>query len=357
MPGGAPGFDWLPYQVRPLGRSVWERRKPLIGFVAAVAVLAAGVSLLLPNWYSARSTILPPSETGDTFGIMSALIESSALSQLGLLSTSSPSDVYAEILKSRTLREELVVRFDLQRLYRRKNMDLTLKELDHHVKVDVNKAGLIVLDIEDRDPQRSAAMTNALVGGLDGFNRRTFSNKASRTREFLEHRLADVRERLAKAEATLTAYEKSHQIIASGDAAAVQGVADVIAQKLSLQVRRSYVSSYSRPDSPTLQAIEAELAAVDREIGRIPSLKQEGARLALDAEIQRRVFTLLTAQYEDARVQETRDTPTLAVLDVARAPQLKSKPKRSVMVLGATAMAAVLAVAWVAWTTRRTSGA
>jgi uncharacterized protein involved in exopolysaccharide biosynthesis len=56
-------------------------------------------------------------------------------------------------------------------------------------------------------------------------------------------------------------------------------------------------------------------------------------------------------------VQETRDTPTLAVLDVARAPQLKSKPKRSVMVLGATAMAAVLAVAWVAWTTRRTSGA
>jgi uncharacterized protein involved in exopolysaccharide biosynthesis len=86
---------------------------------------------------------------------------------------------------------------------------------------------------------------------------------------------------------------------------------------------------------------------MDRELVKLPSLKQEGSRLSLDAEIQRRVFTLLTAQYEDMRVQETRDTPTLTVLDRARKPELKSRPKRTILVLSATAVAAALGLAWV----------
>lgn len=347
------GPDFIPLPFRPLARAVWERRKPVVGFIFAVALVATGVSFLFPKWYTARATILPPNEGGDGFGIMAALIESSALSQLGMLSTASPSDVYAEILESRTLREGLIQRFDLQRLYKRKNLDLTLKDLATHVRVDVNKAGVIEVDVEDRDPKRAADMANALVTGLDDFNRMTFSSRASRSREFLQKRLEDVQVRLTTAETALAAYERSHKVIAASEASAAEGVGGIIARKLSLQVQRSYVSSYSRSDSPTLRSIDAEIAAIDHELGKFPSLKQQGARLALDAEIQRKVFTLLTAQYEDARVQETRDTPTVSVLDRARPPQLKSKPKRSVIVLVATAMATLMAVAWVAWKTRR----
>jgi uncharacterized protein involved in exopolysaccharide biosynthesis len=334
--------------------AVWERRKPVTGFVFAVAVIAGGVSFLLPKWYTARATILPPTAGGDSFGIMAALIESSALSQLGMLSTASPSDVYGEILESRTLREGLIQKFDLQRLYKRKNLDLTLKELATHIHVDVNKAGIIEVDVEDRDPKRAADMANALVTGLDEFNRTTFSTTASRSREFLQKRLEDVQARLTAAEAALTAYERSHKVIAATEASAAEGVGGIIARKLSLQVQRSYVASYSRPDSPTLRSLDAEIAAIDQELAKVPSLKQQGARLVLDAEIQRKVFTLLTAQYEDARIQETRDTPTVSVLDKARPPQLKSKPKRSLIVLFAAVVAAVLAVGWVAWKTRRT---
>lgn len=348
------GPEFIPVPFRPLALAVWERRKPVAGFVFAVAVLSAGASFLLPKWYSARATILPPTEGGDSFGIMAALIESSALSQLGMLSTASPSDVYGEILESRTLREGLIQQFDLQRLYKRKNLDLALKDLSTHIHVDVNKAGIIEVDVEDRDPKRAADMANALVTGLDEFNRATFSTRASRSREFLQKRLEDVQVRLTAAETALAAYERSHKVIAASEASAAEGVGGIIARKLSLQVQRAYVASYSRADSPTLRSIDAEIAAIDQELGKFPSLKQQGARLALDAEIQRKVFTLLTAQYEDARMQETRDTPTVSVLDRARPPQLKSKPKRSIIVLFATAAAAALAVGWVAWKTRRT---
>src|SRR5258705_13723822 len=79
-----------------------ERRGRLILFIGAVAVVSVAVSLLLPKWYTAESTILPPTETTDGLDPTSALVENSALNRLGLFTSSTPSDVYEEILKSRT---------------------------------------------------------------------------------------------------------------------------------------------------------------------------------------------------------------------------------------------------------------
>jgi uncharacterized protein involved in exopolysaccharide biosynthesis len=283
---------------------------------------------------------------------MGALIENTTLSQLGLFTSTTPSDIYAEILKSRTLRESLVQEFDLQRRYRRKGMDATLKELETHVHVGVLPVGVVVVNVEDRDPARAADMANHLVAGLDRFNRQSTNTRAKRTREFLEQRLGDVRASMVRAESTLTAYEQRNKIMASSEASAVDAMAEVISQKLSLEVKRSYMSSYVREGSAPLRQVETEISAMDRELAKLPGLKQHASRLALDAEIQRRVFTLITVQYEDMRVQEMRDTPTLTILDRARAPEMRSRPKRALIVLVATAAALLLATAWVALSLR-----
>ncbi len=331
------------------------RRRPLLLFVGAVAAVAIVLSLLMPPVYRAVSTILPPTESGDSFSLMAGMIESSALTRLGLTSTSSPSEVYAEILKSRTLRESLVVAFDLQRFHKMPDMDRTLGIVNAQIRVDVNPAGVLSVSVDDRDPKRAADMANHLVASLDRFNQESYNTRAKRTRQFLEIRLSEAQHRQREADSALAAYERRHKVLAGGDAAALQGAASVIAQKLDLQVRRAYVGSYSRPGSASLRELDAELGAVEREISKLPGLKEEGSRLALSAEIQRRVYMLLTSQYEDARIQETRDTPTLTVLDRARPPQLKARPKRAIIVLGATAMAMMMGAAWVALSIRTTA--
>src|SRR5207247_1849504 len=108
---------------------------------------------------------------------------------------------------------------------------------------------------------------------------------------------------------------------------------------------------------PALTTIDAEMEALDRELAKLPSVKQEGSRLALNVEIQRNVFTVLTAQYEQARVEERRDTPTITVLDMARAPFMKSRPKRSIVVLVATGAALAIGLGWVGLTELRGSAA
>jgi tyrosine-protein kinase Etk/Wzc len=348
-------IDSLPPAARRFVAASLERKRPIAAFVLAVAALSVVVALLLPNWYRAQSTVLPPTEGNDSFGIMAGLIQGAALSKVGMTTTSTASEIYAEILRSRTLQEDLVRVFHLDRLYKRKGMDLTLKELGRHVKVAIGGSGLLVVQVEDRDARRAADMANQLVDRLDKFNRETLNTRAKRTREFLGVRVADVQTRLRAAEAALTTYEQTHGVVA--DASSVGGVASIIAQKLNLQVRREYVSSYAASGSAAVRSIDAEIAAYDRELARLPGLKNEGARLALDAEIQRRVFTMLTGQYEDARVQEMRDTPTITVLDRARPPELKARPKRAVIVLASTMAALLLAALWVAWSERKAAPA
>jgi len=344
-PGGMPSG---PVTLRGFLAVAAEHRRGLILFVAAVALVSTGVSLLLPKWYTAESTILPPTESaGEGLDPTSALIENNALGRLGLFSSSTPSDVYVEILKSRTLRESLIQAFDLERLYHLKGMDRTGKELGQHVKVGSTPIGVVSVRVEDRDPQRAADMANHLVADLDRFNRESVNTRAKHTREFLEKRLTEIRASLTHAESTLTAYEQKNKVVASSEQSAVSSMASVISQKLNLEVQRSYLMSYTREGSAPLREVEAEIAAMDRELGKLPSLKQEGSRLALDAEIQRRVFTLVTARYEETRVQEARDTPTLTVLDPARAPEIRSRPRRTIIVLASTLAATLLAAGWV----------
>jgi uncharacterized protein involved in exopolysaccharide biosynthesis len=347
--------DSLPPATRLYFAACLERRRAILAFVLGVIVISVVTVFLLPNWYRAQSTVLPPTEGNDAFGVMTGLIQSAALSKIGMTTTSTASDIYQDILRSRTLQEDLVHEFKLQQLYRCKGMDRTLKALAGHVKVTISLSGLLVVQVEDRDPQRAAAMANRLVDQLDRFNRETLNTRAKRTREFLEKRVADAQSRMSAAEAALTAYERRNGVVA--DATAVSGMAGIIAQKFSLQVKRAYVSSYTATGSAAVRSIDAEIAAYDRELARLPGLKNEGSRLALDAEIQRRVFTLLTGQYEDARVQEMRDTPTITVLDRARPPEMKSRPKRAVIVLVSILAACLLAAGWVALSLRKATPA
>jgi uncharacterized protein involved in exopolysaccharide biosynthesis len=157
------------------------------------------------------------------------------------------------------------------------------------------------------------------------------------------------------ADSAVTAYEQKHKIVLAADDASVRGIADVLAQRMSLEVKRSYVESYSGPENAGVRQLDAEIGAFDRQLERLPQVKNEGARLALEAENQRKVFSYLTAQFEQARVEEMRDTPTVSVLDPGQPPEVRTRPRRTIMVLSATFFAGLLALGWVALSSRRTA--
>ena len=75
-----------------------------------------------------------------------------------------------------------------------------------------------------------------------------------------------------------------------------------------------------------------------------PDLGLQLARLTRRLKIQETLYELLTQQYEQAKIQEKRDTPTIQVLDPPQVPERKSKPKRATMALMAGMLSLLMTV-------------
>ncbi|MDD5433883.1 MAG: GNVR domain-containing protein, partial [Nitrospira sp.] len=123
---------------------------------------------------------------------------------------------------------------------------------------------------------------------------------------------------------------------------------------------------YTTPNNPTAEILKTEVDELKKRLqeleegnnipgkalsknifiptNEIPGLSLQYVRLLRDAKVQQTLFELLTQQYEMARIQEAKDTPTVQVLDMAQVPEVRSRPKRTQIVLFNTVTAAFFAM-------------
>src|SRR6266852_2246547 len=140
-----------------------------VPFVAAIA--AAIISLLLPNIYTGTTKILPPQQ--------SASAASALLNQLGgafggllgaaggaAIGVRNPNDLYVGMLKSRTVADNLISRFGLGQIYNEERLSDTRRRLERATTVTSGKDGIIVIEVDDKDPKRAADLANAYVDEL-----------------------------------------------------------------------------------------------------------------------------------------------------------------------------------------------
>jgi uncharacterized protein involved in exopolysaccharide biosynthesis len=129
----------------------------------------------------------------------------------------------------------------------------------------------------------------------------------------------------------------------------MEGVIEAGAQILTSRVRLKTEAQVLRrtlgPDAPSLVAKEIEIEALDLELARLPALNSELARLLRSRLVYERTYLFLSAQLEEARIEEARDTPTVDVLDPPVVPEEKSWPQRTYTVLGAFFLSSLLSMA------------
>jgi len=300
--------------------------------VAAATIVTGIIAFLLPPWYRADAELLPPSEEESGFGLGS-LLRGIAVPGVRIPTQVTPADVFMVVLQSRRVNEQMVDRFNLKKLYNKKFMEDAIKELQEHARFKLTQAGTIQISVEDRVPQRAADMGNAYVEFLDRFNREVRTTKGRRTRLFIEGRLAEMKVELAAAEQRLAQYQVKNKAVALTPqmSSAVDQGAKLYGRRMALEVRLGVVRGYSQGSEEEIQ-IRQELAQIDQQMRDLPTTGLELARLVRNVKALEQVFTLLNAQYEDARITEARDVVTVEVLDAAKPPERKARPKRGIMI-------------------------
>ncbi|HEX7079317.1 MAG TPA: GNVR domain-containing protein, partial [Candidatus Eisenbacteria bacterium] len=253
----------------------------------------------------------------------------------------------------------LVDRFDLMKVYRARRRGQAITILQSRSTFRLGESGTVVVRVEDRDPKRAADLANAYAEELDRFNREIRMTKGRRTRLFVEQRLKETQQELADAEEALRRYGERHHAVAlsSDQLSAVEGGARLFANQAALEVQLGVARQYASESSAEVRRLRVQLDEVNRLIGALPDLGLELARLMRTVKIQEQVFSLLSAQYEEARITEARDVPTVEVLDRADPPERRIWPRRGLLTALGFAISAFAATAWVAWNVRRSRGA
>jgi O-antigen/teichoic acid export membrane protein/uncharacterized protein involved in exopolysaccharide biosynthesis len=324
----------------------------------AAIVVSVALSLMMPNWYSASTTCMPPKE-GQSAGSLLSMFTQIGMDfgAGGLLSSTPMTDFMMGILKSRHIRGKVVDRFDLVSVYDAETREHATEDLSDHLVVTTTPEGLIEVSVEDRDPERAAGMANAFMEYLDEFNRQTSVDQAARTREFVEAALEENRVRLEAASSELREFQETHGAIDLSEQtrATVDAIALLEAERTRLELRRGVLEGFSHPDQIEMREIDAELTEISEKLaeftGRgegagvqaddsmflplsdIPELALSLADLMREVAVQEKVRAFLSSQLEEARIQETRDLEIIHVLDRATPPLKKSRPRRSLIVL------------------------
>ena len=344
-------------------KSRWFIAKITLG-VTLVAVI---ISFLLPFRYTASTSILPPQQ-GSSAGaaLMSQLGNLGSVASLagGLGALKNPNDLQVSLLKSRTVEDAMVDRFDLLRLYHRKYKSDARKKLESHVDIDNgSKDGLIRIAVTDSSAQRAADMANAYVEEFKKFTATLAVTEASQRRLFFEQQLAQAKDNLAKAEEELKATEQKTGLIQldAQARATIQLIADLRAQVAAKEAQINAMRSFATGENAEMQLAQQELAGLRAQEEKMGAAS-EGSTNALipkgnmqESEIQyvrkirdvkyyETIFDILARQFEVAKLDEAKEGSLIQVVDPAIPPDRRSFPKRSLIVIGATTFGLFLGV-------------
>ncbi|MFQ6115424.1 MAG: GumC family protein [bacterium] len=354
-----------------------KRRRMIIRNSLIAALFMAVVSMFLPSTYTATTTLLPPDE-GNQQGLR-GLLSNSPISVLNLPAMqATSSEIFVEILKSRTVREGVLKRkYD----YKNKHQNLlqiwdleqskqkALKRLQKKSRILANEQGIIEISVELKDPELAAQVANTFAAELDKVNQEKSLSKAKNSRIYIEEQLKTTEESLKKASEALAEFQSQHKAVALEEQTkvAIEKAGEIKGTIMAKEVQLEVALQTMKPDNPRVIHLRKELDELKKQYDHlqfgnsvsyeeqndyfipfsdVPEVGLRLASLIREVKVQETVWQLLNQQYYSAKIEEARDTPTVQILDEAVPPEKRTSPKRKILVLVATFLTFSFSVFW-----------
>ena len=333
--------------------AIGEEKTLIAGITALAGAVGLAVALLLPTIYTAKTTLLPPQQSQNASAGMAASLGALAASTGIAAAFKTPEELYVGLLKTDTVANALINRFKLKDRYEEDTLVNTRRELARNVRIAADrKSTLISVEADDTDAAFAAQLANAYAEELRALMGRIAVTEAQQRRAFFEQQMTKAKDELAKAElAVRQAQDKGGLVSVDaqtqtliGAAAQIRG--QIVAREVQLQALRPYAG----PDNPELRRLLSELSSLQAQLARMEGgngAQRDGrndaqaalanVRLYRELKYQEAIYSAMLQQFQLAKADEARDAPLLQQVDVATAPDRKSKPRRAFIVLGCAA--------------------
>jgi uncharacterized protein involved in exopolysaccharide biosynthesis len=274
-----------------------------------------------------------------------------------------PSDVYARILESRTIAERIIERFDLKTRFAADYFKQTYEVLMSQSEFKVTDEGLLLISFEDKDPTVAADVVNAFVEELDRVNREIALERVRQNRSFIEERLAQVKQELASARKEFEDFQLENRAVDFDEQTrlAVEQAVKLKITLTELDIELKMSERNLAEDNPELVELRRRRRLVSEQlrqleesnpdssffslpVASIPTLRGQYEVLYSRVTVGESLYRILLEQLEQAKIQENENIPTISILDRAKPPDTKSRPKRLLIVGGTFGLSVLFAV-------------
>jgi capsule polysaccharide export protein KpsE/RkpR len=367
---------------------LWEHRRFLFRRAAIGLVASTIIAFLIPLRYTSTTRLMPPDQAGQGMASMLAALGKGGgaggdLGSIGgeLLGLKTTGDMFIGVLHSRTVADQLINKFDLRKLYGTQRYEDARRVLDANTDVSSDrKSGIITVKVSDRSPDRAAAMAREYEEALNRMVITLNTSSAHKERIFLEERLGQVQQGLEQAEKDFSQFASKNTAIDVKEQgrAMIGAAAELEGQLIAAETQLEGLRQIYTPENVRVRSLQARIDEYRHQLQKLggstsgtaesgssngqsaesaqdlyPSIRQlpllgvAWADLYRRTRVQEAVYETLTKQYELAKVEEARETPSVKVLDVADVPEHKSYPPRLLLVIMGTGFVFVMACVWV----------
>ncbi len=337
--------------------SLWFRwRWTIIKVVFAAAFITAIISLIIPKTYRSTAVVFPPYEGGMALPFMEGIsIDIFGRNEI-------PASGLISLLKSRALKDRIHEKVDLIEHYEQDDIERAYEAFEEHIEVEIESEETfgkvtiiaIAVSILDYDPEYCARMVNLLMNNWDRLYIELSRHGASLRRQYVEENLHKTAADLAAVEDSLRAFQEEHGI--SSIEAQLEGTvqaAVMLEQKIiDTRIVVQVLGKLFQSNHPELQRAKMELQELYNQqkqlkqsdsdktlllpLGKAPEVSLAYTRIYRRVKTLEAINQILVQQYEQAKMQELKDTPAIRIVDYGEVPINKYKPKRAILVIIAT---------------------
>lgn len=327
-------------------------------------LLSVLISLLLPRYYQSTAKILPPQTQSSVSQQLLSQFSGMSMLSGGGAAIKDTSALYSELLRCNGVLDYVIEKNRLKEIYGVDRLPVLRTRLRRNISISSDKkSGIMTIGYTDRVPQRSFEIMESFIEGLKKINNEIAITEASQRRLFYEEQLKGAKDALIRAEEEMKAFQqKTGSIKIDEEAKAAIEEASVLRAKISAkEVQLKVLQGYATKENPEYKSLEATIVSLKEQLSKFQSKMPsdddslfstkkasiygtEFIRKTREFKYTESLYEILLKQYEAARLDESKDSTVIQIVERPEIPTFKFSPRRGKIVVVWTLIAFVFAV-------------
>jgi tyrosine-protein kinase Etk/Wzc len=218
-------------------------------------------------------------------------------------------------------------------------------------------SGIIALSYENTDPELAQKVLKQITDAYVRQNIDRNSAEAKNRLQFVNEQLPKVRAELDRAQTALNEFQTRHQAVDVGQqTGAILSQTTALAGSIAqLRVQQAEVNSRFTSAHPAAKALAQQIAQLEGEkaklrvqLGEMPDIQRGLFRLNRDVEVTNQTYTNLLNEAQQLDIARASAIGNARLIDTPAVDLLNPVwPKKGPVVIGATALGAMLMIIWV----------